>query len=118
MIVSSIHPSPVIHSDNSRTANDFLQRTIESHNPSDAYLLIQRNTSGEVDKREHGVQTDRLPDHLLVSVLKVDSRSAHGEGELGAGIGQREEYGFWHRDELRISGASLIWCLKTSRSEE
>ena len=65
VIVSSIHPSPVIHSDNSRTANDFLQRTIESHNPSDAYLLIQRNTSGEVDKREHGVQTDRLPDHLL-----------------------------------------------------
>ena len=32
-------------------------------------------------------------------MLKVDSRSAHGEGELGAGIGQREEYGFWHRDD-------------------
>ena len=55
VIVSSIHPSPVIHSDNSRTANDFLQCTIESHNPSNAYLLIQHDISGEVDKREHGV---------------------------------------------------------------
>ena len=87
MVMSSIPPSPVIHLDNSRTASDFVRRTIEPHNTRDIHLLIQRDTSGEVDKHEPGVQTDRLPDHLLVSVLEVDSRSAHGESELGAGIG-------------------------------
>ena len=92
--MSSVRPSPVIHLDNSRTTGDFRRRAIEPHNPSDVHLLIQRHTTGEVDKCEHGVQTDRLPDHLLVSMLEVDSGSTPGESEFGAGLRQRGGYGF------------------------
>lgn len=85
MIMYSIYPSSVIHLDNSGTARDFLRRAIEPYNPCDGHLLIQRETYGKVDKCEHGVQTARLPGHPLISVLEVDSGSAHREGELGAG---------------------------------
>ena len=111
--MSSVHPSPVIHLDDSRTTRDFRRRAIEPHNPSDVYLLVQRDTSGKVDKCEHGVQTGRLPDHLLVSVLEVDSRSAHGESEFGAGIGQREGYGFWRRVD-----AENFWCVGDLEPED
>ena len=105
--MSSVHLSPVIHLDNSRTTRDFRRHAIEPYDPGDVYLLIQRHTTGEVDKREHGVQTSRLPNHLLVSVLEVDSGSAHGESEFGhAGIGQREGYGFWCRDD-----DEYLWCV-------
>ena len=77
MVMSSIPPSPVIHLDNPRTASDFVGRTIEPHKTCEIHLLIQRDTSGEVDKCEHGVQITHILDHLPVSVLKVDSRSAH-----------------------------------------
>ena len=103
----------MIHLDNSRTTRDFRGRAIEPHNPSDVYLLIQCDTTGEVDKCEHGVQTGRLPDHLLVSVLEVDSGSAHGESEFGAGIGQREGYGFRRRDN-----AENFWCVGDLEPED
>ena len=118
MVMSSIPPSPVIHLDNSRTASDFVRRTIEPHNTRDIHLLIQRDTSGEVDKCEYGVQTARILDHLPVSVFKVDSRSAHVKSEFGAGIGQRGGTGFGVVTMLRISGASVIRSLKAPPSEE
>ena len=112
--MSSVHlASPVIHLDNSRTTRDFRRHAIEPYDPSDVYLLIQRHTTGEVDKCEHGVQTGRLPGHLLVSVLEVDSRSAHGESEFGAGIGQREGYGFWRRVD-----AENLWCVSDLEPED
>ena len=106
MIIPSVHPSPVIHIDNSRTARDFLRRAIEPYNPSDVYHLIQRDTSGKVDKCEHGMQIARPPDHLLVSVLEADSGSTHEESKSGAGIGQRDGYGFGGRDD-----AENLWCV-------
>ena len=112
--MSSDHPSPVIHLDNSRTTRDFLRRTTEPYyNPSDIYLLIQRHTSCEVDKCEHCVQTGHLPDHLQVSVPEVDSRSAPGESELGTGIGQRGGYGFWRRND-----SENLWCVGDLEPED
>ena len=111
MTVSSAHPSPMIHLDNSRTARDFLRHTVEP-STSDVHLLIQRDTANEVNKYEHGVQIAHLPDYPPVSMLGVDSGSAHRESELGASIGQREDVGFGVVTMLRIYCASVIWTLE------
>lgn len=75
---------------NSRTAGDSIRRTIEPQNPSDVHLLIQRDTSSEVDKFEHSVQNARLLGRPLASVS----------------MGQREGCGFWRRD-----CAENVWCV-------
>ena len=51
-----------------------------------SHLLMKRDPSGKVDKLEHGVHIVRLPGHHL-SVIRIGSRSTHGECGFGAGEG-------------------------------
>lgn len=111
MTVSLVHPSPMIHLNNSRTARDFLWHAVEP-STSDVHLLIQRDTANEVNKCEHGVQIAHLPDYPPVSMLGVDSGSTHRKSELGASIGQREDVGFGVMTMLRIYCVSVIWTLE------
>ena len=57
--------------------------------------MVQSDTLDQVDKIVHAVGIGRLLFHLLARVLEIGSRSAHGEGEFGAFVGEREGYGFW-----------------------
>ena len=63
----------------------FTCRCFSSH----VSMLVKRRTSGEVNKVEHGVRI-RRSGRLLVCPLEIVSGSVHGEGELGAGVGERE----------------------------
>ena len=64
------------------------------------FTLIQRKTSGKADRVVHRVHIVHRPGHLLSSLLEIGSRSVHGEGELGAGIGEREGCEFWHAEDV------------------
>ena len=75
--------------------------------------MIQRDTSGKVEKCEHGVQIALLPDHLLVSVLEADSGSTHGESKFGAGIGQRSGCGFGGHGDTEN-----LWCVGDLEPED
>lgn len=110
-ILSPLVTGEALH--DSRTARDFLRHAIEPQNPSDVHLFIQRDTSSEVEKSEHGARIAHLLGYPLASVLKIDSGSTHREGELGASIGQREGCGLWRRD-----GAESVWCVSDLGTED
>ena len=64
------------------------------------FTLIQRQTSGEVDRVVHRVHILHRLGHLLPSLLEIGSGSVHGEGELGTGIGEREGCEFWRGEDV------------------
>jgi len=86
---------------NNAITGEFLRRRIDPHNPGDVHLLIQRNTSGRVGKLEHIVQVCHIPSHFPIRVVEIGSRSAHGEHEFGAVVGERERRGCWRRDDVQ-----------------
>ena len=75
----------MIHLDDAKTTNDLQRRTIIPYSTSHVHVLIQRRTSGEVDKVVYRVLVESRPGHLATRI--IGSGSAHGEGDLGAGIG-------------------------------
>ena len=83
----------MIHLDDANTTSNLQRRTIIPHGTSHIHVLIQRRTSGEVDKVVYRVLVVNRPGHLATRI--TGSGSAHGEGDLGAGIGQREGCGLW-----------------------
>ena len=93
-------PSLVVHFDDTdpTTTGQFRRRAVEPQNAGHVHPLIQRHTSGEVDKLVHSVHIVRLPDHLLMSLLGVGPRSANGEGEIAAVEGEREGIRRWRSD--------------------
>ena len=98
--VSSLYPLPVIHLNNPNTAADLVRRTIVPHYPGHIHQLVRGDTSGKVDKVEQVADAARLPDHLLVGLLEIDPRSAHRDGEFGAGEGGMGGRGFWCRNDV------------------
>ena len=64
------------------------------------FTLIQRQTFGEADRVVHRVHIVRRLSHLMPSLLEIGSGSVHGEGELGAGIGEGEGWEFWRGKDV------------------
>ena len=100
IVVSSLYPLPVIHLNNPDATAYFVRRTIVPHDPSHIHQLVRGDTSGKVDKVEQVADAARLPDHLLVGLLEIDPRSAHRDGEFGAGERGRGGCGFWRRNNV------------------
>ena len=100
----SAYLSPVVHLNNADTTCDLQRRPINPHNSGDTHLSIQCDASSEVDKGEQVTDIIRLPLRLLITVLEVGSRSAHGDGDLGVIVGEGEGHGFWGGDN-----AEDIW---------
>ena len=98
-VPSMFYSSAAISLNNTNSTADFPRRPADPHNT--ACSSIQSDTPSQVDKGEHVEYVRRLPVHLLVRFLEVDSRSAQRKGELGAVVGEREGSGRW-RGESRI----------------
>ena len=90
-----VYSSPVVHLNNADTTNDSPRHAIKPNGINDGHPLIQDDVLGGVDEIEHAVHVAHLPDHLLVRVFEIGSRSAHQEGKLCTVAGEREEHRLW-----------------------
>ena len=91
-----IHLSSVVHLDKAKTTSNFHRCPINPRNTGDVHPSVQRDTTGRVDKVENLVDIVHLPSHLLV---RVRSRSAHRQGELGVVVGEREGHRLWRGND-------------------
>ena len=94
----------MVHLNNTDTTSDLQRGPINPHDSGDIHLLIQRDASSKVNKGEEVTDIVRLPLQLLVTVLEVGSRSAHGDGDLGVIVGEGKGHGFRRGDD-----AEDIW---------
>ena len=106
---ATVHPSPVIHLDDTNATSKLHRRAIIPHNAGDVHPLVQRRTPSKVDKVGDVEHVVHLPGELLVRVLEVDPGSAHGGGDIGADVGEGETHGLrggdhaeevWHVGDL------------------
>ena len=80
----------MIYLDNAKTTCDLPRGPIDPENTRDVDPLVESDTSSGVDKVVNALDIGRLPSHLLISALEIDSGSTHWEGELGVVVGERE----------------------------
>ena len=76
------------HLNDANTTSHPKQRTVIPQSTSHVHMSMQRRASGEVDGVEYHVHVLSRPGHLLPTLI-IGSGSAHGEGDLGASIGER-----------------------------
>jgi len=107
---SDSRPLPVVYLNNPNPIADSPRCTVEPHDTGDVHFLIQRDTSGRVNKLERGVDIVRLPCHLLV--LGIGSGPYMGRVSRVLSYERGREAGSGFVTTLRTFSVLVIWLLE------